>query len=101
MVSLYHEHFISKEETVAVTGLIPGGKCGKLKNRDGTIKFTRAIDSNELFVKQSVPYVYPLFKVHKIQFNEINEIQPNEVSNKIPSRMVVGIKSCQLSSLQA
>ena len=65
------------------------------------MKFTRAIDSNELFVKQSIPYVYPLFKLHKVAFNEISDIQPNEVSEKIPSRLVVGMKSCQLSRLQA
>ena len=83
MVSLYNKTFIEKDELAAVTGLLAGGKNGKLKNKDGTVKFTRAIGSNERFVKQNVPYVYPLFKLHKIALNEVSNIQPEEVSEKI------------------
>ena len=54
--------FITNSELTAVTGLLVGGVCGKLKNKDGTTKYTCTTDSNELFAKQKIPYVYPLFK---------------------------------------
>ena len=101
MKSFFQTKFISKEELAAVTGLLAGGKCGKLKNKDGSIKFTRAIDSNELFSQQKTPYVYPLFKAHKLEFRNLLTIMPAEVATKIPSRLVVGMSSCQLSRIQA
>ena len=48
MKKLYHSRFISRDELIAVTGILPGGANGKLKTPSGGIKFTRATDSNEL-----------------------------------------------------
>ena len=97
---LHSEKFISKEELVAVTGLLAGGANGKLKNKDKSTKFTRALTNSELFAKQTTPYVYPLFKAHKISKSELLRIPPEEVHSRIPSRLVVGMASCQLSRIQ-
>ena len=101
MKELFDLKMINKDELTAVTGLIAGGVSGKLRNEDGTIKYTRAINNNELFVKQSTAYVYPLFKCHKIPFKDLLTIEHNNVNNKIPSRLVVGMGSCQLSRIQS
>ena len=101
MKDLFHKKMISKNELTAVTGLIAGGISGELKNGDGSIKFTRAINNNELFVRQRAAYVYPLFKCHKIPFKDLLTIQSNEVNDKIPSRLVVGMGSVQLSRVQS
>ena len=66
MTRLFELDFINRSELTAVTGILPGGANGKLKKNDGTRKDTRAIDSNEYFVKQPTPYVYPLLKAHKL-----------------------------------
>ena len=46
---LHNLKFISDNELTAVTGLLVGGVSGKLKNWDGSVKFTRVKESNELF----------------------------------------------------
>ena len=97
---LYSEKFVSKEELHAVTGLLAGGVIGTLRNADNSIKFTRALNNSELFAKQTTPYVYPLFKAHKLPKLELLRIPPNEVAARIPSRLVVGMSSCQLSRAQ-
>ena len=97
MIELYELDFISRNELTAVTGILPGGTKGNLKNKDGTRKDTRAIDSNECFVQQSTPYVYPLLKAHKLSIEELRNTLPDEVSTKIPARLVVGMSSCQMS----
>ena len=101
MKKLFTYKFITGDELAAVTGLLAGGKNGKLKMKDGTVKYTRAIDSNELFVKQKTPYIYPLFKLHKVPIEIALNIQPCNVANDIPSRLVVGMKACQMSRVQA
>ena len=98
---LNDQKFITNSELTAVTGLIVGGVSGTLKNRDGTVKYTRATDSNELFAKQKTPYVYPLFKLHKIPFENLSQIAATQVAEKIPSRLVVGMASCQMYRVQA
>ena len=98
---LFKFKFISSEELTSVTGLLAGGRFGKLKNANGSLKFTRAIDHNELFAKQKTPYVYPLFKLHKLSIETILQIKPEEVAEKIPSRLVVGMSCCQLSRVQS
>ena len=65
------------------------------------MKYTRAIDANEFFTKQNTPYVYPLLKGHKLTLDELKSIKPEEVSDKIPARLVVGMASCQMSRVQA
>ena len=100
MKDLYHDGFITGQELTAVTGILPGGACGTLKNNDGTKKFTRIKENNELFARQSTPYVYPLFKLHKLPMETILQLQPNEVAERIPSRLVVGMSNCQLSRVQ-
>lgn len=97
---LHNLKFISDNELTAVTGLLVGGVSGKLKNRDGSVKFTRVKESNELFSQQNTPYIYPLFKLHKLPLETILQLQPNEVAEKIPSRLVVGMACCQLSRVQ-
>ena len=97
---LYSEKFLSKEELAAVTGLLAGGANGKLKNRDKSTKFTRTLNTTELFVKQTTPYVYPLFKAHKLAKSDLLVIPTDEVHSRIPSRLVVGMASCQLSRIQ-
>ena len=47
--TLYCKQFISKHELVAVTGLIAGGSSGKLKNKNGSTKFTHLLSQKELF----------------------------------------------------
>ena len=47
-----------------------------------------------------IPYVYPLYKAHKLPKAELLVIPPEEVSTRIPSRLVVGMASCQLSRIQ-
>ena len=74
MRSLCNLDFISREELAAVTGVLAGGANGKLKMNNGDIKFTRALDSNELFSEQRTPYVYPLLKAHKLSIDEIKQI---------------------------
>ena len=98
---LYNLTFISKNELTAITGLLPGGVSGKLRNVDGSIKFTRIKASNELFSKQTTPYVYPLFKLHKLHIDDILQLQPDHVAEKIPSRLVVGMSCCQMSRAQS
>ena len=100
MKGLWRSKFINGNELTAVTGLFPGGRNGKLKNKDGSIKFTRVINNSELFTEQNTPYVYPLFKVHKLTIEELVGIAANEVSTRIPSRLVVGMGACQLSRVQ-
>ena len=97
---LLNVKFITEKELTAVTGLLAGGKTGKLKNKDGSLKFTRVTSSNELFAKQVTPYVYPLFKAHKLSMDELLQIKPNDVHLALPSRLVVGMRSCQLSRVQ-
>ena len=100
MKELYKNGFISNRELTAVTGILPGGASGELKNSDGSMKYTRIKENNELFARQSTPYVYPLFKLHKLPMETILQLQPNEVAEKVPSRLVVGMTNCQLSRVQ-
>ena len=93
--------FISRDELIAVTGLLPGGANGQLKTETGGVKFTHATDSNELFAQQRTPYVYPLLKAHKIPLTDLRNIKPEEVHTKIPARLVVGMGSCQMSRIQS
>ena len=71
MKDLYVNHFASKNELTAVTGLIAGGLTGKLTNTDGSVKYTRAISSSELYSKQSL-HMYTRFlkctKYHLMNF---------------------------------
>ena len=62
------------------------------------MKFSRTLSNNELFAKQSTPYVYPLFKAHKLSMLELLNVSPDDVHIKIPSRL--GMSSCQLSRAQ-
>ena len=101
MKKLYHLKFVTRDELGAVTGLLAGGADGKLKTASGGIKFTRATDSNELFTQQKTPYIYPLLKAHKVSLEELRRIKPEEVHEKIPARLVVGMGSCQLSRVQS
>ena len=57
MKKLFELKFIERKELTAVTGLLPGGVKGNLKNRDGSVKYTRAIDANEFFAKQDTPSI--------------------------------------------
>ena len=41
-----------------------------------------------------------MFKAHKVPKLELLRIPPNEVAARIPSRLVVGMSSCQLSRTQ-
>ena len=100
MKELFSEKFIEKCELTAVTGLLAGGITGKLKHGDGSLKFTRVIANAELFTKQSTPYVYPLFKVHKLSIQQLTQIASHEVATKIPSRLVAGMGNCQLGRVQ-
>ena len=97
---LFMQGFISPDELTSVTGLLAGGKNGKLKIKSGALKFTKALSNKELFCKQSTPYIYPLFKAHKLTLDELINVSPDEVNLKIPSRLVVGMGSCQLSRVQ-
>ena len=101
MQKLFHLNFASRQELLAVTGLMAGGANGKLKTNSGGMKFTRATDSNELFAQQKTPYIYPLLKAHKVPLEDLKSIKPDEVHMKIPARLVVGMGSCQLSRLQS
>ena len=101
MKQLYHDKFVSKNELASVTGLLAGGAKGNLKNTDGSMKFTNIISQKECFAKQTTPYVYPLFKAHKLSKEELVNIKPDEVHNKLPSRLVVGMGYCQFSRVQA
>ena len=100
MKSLLNHKFITAKELTAVTGLLAGGKDGKRKNRDGSIKFTNVLSSKELFSKQVTPYVYPLLKAHKITMSELLKLKPDEIHSKLPSRLVVGMGSCQMNRVQ-
>ena len=101
MTQLYEIDFIHRNELITVTGILPGGVSGKLKKGDGTRKDTRVIDTNEYFAKQPTPYVYPLLKAHKLNLVDLKNVKPDEVSQKIPARLVVGMSSCQMSRIQA
>jgi hypothetical protein len=101
MKALFNLKFVSREELAAVTGVLAGGANGKLTTETGETKFTRALDSNELFSEQRTPYVYPLLKAHKLSLDEIKQVKPDEVHEKIPARLVVGMSSCQLSRIQS
>ena len=101
MVDLFNKKFIDRNELTAVTGVLPGGVSGKLTKRDGTRKDTHAIDYNEYFAKQLTPYVYPLLKAHKLKLEDLKKVKPEEVSTKVPARLVVGMSSCQMSRVQA
>ena len=46
-----------------------------MRKNDGTRKDTRAIDSNEFFVKQPTPYIYPLLKAHKLNLAELKQVK--------------------------
>ena len=98
---LFEAKFIDRKEVISVTGLLPGGVTGDLKNNDGTIKYTRTVDTNEYFAKQRTPYIYPLLKAHKLSLDELKSIKPTEVSNKIPARLVIGMSSCQMQRVQS
>ena len=100
MKGLWKSKVVSDRELTAVTGLLAGGRNGKLKNKDGSVKFSRVINNSELFPKQSTPYVYPLFKVHTLPIEELNTIANNEVWSDIPSRSVVGTGDCRLGRVQ-
>ena len=100
MKALYCSGFVSKNELTAVTGLIAGGMSGKKKNKNGSIKFTQVISQRELFAEQKTPYVYPLYKAHKLTRSDLLNISSEEVHEKIPSRLVVGMQNCQLSRVQ-
>ena len=100
MKILYCKQFLTKNEMVAVTGLIPGGSSGKLKNKNGSMKFTHMLSQKELFAQQKIPYVYPYFKAHKVPFQSLLKVKPAEVHSFIPSRLVVGMKNCQMSRVQ-
>ena len=99
MKFIFENKFISKQELTAVTGILAGGANGKLKTENGELKFTRATNSNELFSQQPTPYVYPLLKAHKLTMEQL--LEPNEVCEKIPSRLVVGMGNCQMTRVQA
>ena len=102
MTKSYDNEFIDQKELTAVTGILPGGVSGELvNNKTGQRKDTRAIDSNELFTEQSTPYVYPLLKAHKLTLDKLKNVKPDEVSLKIPARLVVGMSSCQMTRVQA
>ena len=98
---LFQIEFIDKKELTAITGLLPGGTKGDLKNKDGCLKYTRAIDTNEYFSKQDTPYIYPLLKAHKLTLDELKVIKPEEVYEKKTARLVIGMSSCQMSRVQA
>ena len=53
-----------------------------------------------MFAKQPIPYVYPLFKLHKVPVLQILHLQPDEIAETIPSRLVVGMSNCQLTKVQ-
>ena len=99
-ILLHRLGFITNDELTAVTGLLVGGKFGKLKNSDGSLKFTKVLSNKELFAKQVTPYVYPLLKAHKLPHNTLLTVQPDDVHLKIPTRLVVGMQMCQLSRVQ-
>ena len=101
MRELYELKFMDQKELTVVTGLLPGGVSGKLKNNDGSLKFTHALDMNEFFSRQDTPYIYPLLKAHKLRLEELKTVKPDEVCDKIPARLVVGMSSCQMSRVQA
>ena len=100
MKKLYRETFISRDELAAVTGLLAGGSNGKLKNKDGSIKFSHILSQKELFAQQRTPYVYPLFKAHKLPLKDLLQSKPEEVHKVVPSRLVVGMANCQMSRVQ-
>ena len=100
MRKLFVSKFITSSELTGVTGLLAGGVCGKLRHDDGSIKYTKAIDSNELFARQKTPYVYPLFKAHKIAFEDLLKVLAEHVATEIPSRLVVGMACCQMFRIQ-
>ena len=61
MKTLYKLKFVERKELATVTGILAGGVSGELKVKGSDeLKFTRAIDSNELFAQQKAAYVYPL-----------------------------------------
>ena len=99
MKTLFNKNFVPKEILACVTGLLAGGKSGKLKNKNGSMKFTNILSSKELFAQQMTPYVYPLIKAHKIARADLLCIQPNDV-HSLPSRLVVGMGACQLTRVQ-
>ena len=45
MSRLFELDFIDRNELASVTGLLPGRVSGKLKKKDGSRKYTNAIDS--------------------------------------------------------
>ena len=100
MKKLRELNFITKDELTAVTGLLEGGRSGKLINKDGSTKYTNVLSNKELFHKQLTPYVYPLFKAHKMPKKDLINIKPDEVHKLLPARLVVGMSSCQLSRAQ-
>ena len=57
MKKLYFHKFVTREELVAVTGVLPGGANGKLKTNSGGIRFTHATDMNKLFAQQRTPSI--------------------------------------------
>ena len=94
MKKLRELNFITKDELTAVTGLLEEGRSGKLTNKDGSTKFTNVLSNKELFHKQLTPYVYPLFKAHKIPKKDLMNMKPDEDHKLLPSRSVVGMSSC-------
>ena len=101
MKKLFYMKFIKRDKLAAVTGLLAGGSYGTLKTASGGMKFTHATDSNVLFAEQKTPYIYPLLKAHKLSLTELKQIKPEDVHERIPARLVVGMGQCQLSRLQA
>ena len=99
MKTLYKLNFIPRDVLASVTGLLAGGKSGKLKNKNGSLKFTNILSSKELFAQQMTPYVYPLIKAHKVSRADLLRIKPENV-HSLPSRLVVGMGSCQLTRVQ-
>ena len=102
MTFLYDVSFVKRHELIAVTGMLPGGVSGDLINmKDGSRKDAHAVDYNEFFAKQRTPHIYPLLKAHKLALADLIEVKPDEVCEKIPARLIVGMSICQLSRLQA
>ena len=100
MKKLFVSKFITRSELMGLTGLLAAAVSGKLRNNDGSIKYKKAIDSNELFVKQKTLHVYPLFNAHKIPFVDILKVLPEHVATEILARFVVGMVCCQMYRLQ-
>ena len=76
------------------------GHLGSCAKKNGNLKWTTVKDTTELFCEQPIPYVYPLFKAHKMPLDDLRSITSSEVHSKLPSRLVVGMGNCQMSRVQ-